>query len=356
VLDGLAPQTIVEIGSSAPPVLAALLATRFPGARLLGLHEGPGPRTHCIRDHDEGGADIEVEVAAADPERDRWPWDDGSIDLVVGIEVLQRFALDPHHALAEANRVLAPGGHLLLTTPNIASHRAVARVLGLEAPYASGGFAPAGGVSARHNREYAPREVPLLGEAAGFGTVRLSTHDMGGSPGEGIDPATAGLLARQGHPLELRGETILYLGRKDGPPRGAPERFYTGDPTSMAGRLALADGPDPEGGADIALTNTSTGWWTVEGPHRTTLVAEWLDAEGRYHGRRALPGPDDPVPPGATAHVTLAVDGAPEGSTPGRIRLHLCQEGAGPFSGTGRAAPLELPCSREAFDRLGRQA
>ena len=355
-LDGLAPQTILDIGFSAPPLLAALLAARFPGARLLGLREGPGPRTHRIRDHGKGDAEIGVEVAAADPERDRWPWEDGSIDLVVGIEVLQHFALDPHHALGEANRILAPGGHLLLTTPNIASHRAVSRILGLEAPYAWGGFAPAGGVSARHNREYAPRELPMLGEAAGFATVSLSTHDMGGDPGEGIDLATAELLARQGQPLALRGETILYLGRKDGPPRGAPKRFYAGDPTRMAGRLALTGGPDPKGGAEIALTNTSTGWWTVEGPHRTTLLAEWLDAEGGYHGRCALPGPDDPVPPGATAHVRLAVDGAPEGSTPGRIRLHLCQEGAGPFTGTGRAAPLDLPCSREAFDRLGRPA
>ncbi len=348
-LDGLDPKTILDVGIFPPLVFEALLAARFPEATLLGLWEGPEPMHHRIRARGAGHADFEVSVAAANGEVDRWPYADGSVELILGMEILEHLALDPHHFFCEANRVLAPGGHMLLTTPNVASHRGVWKALNLQAPYSFGIFVPTGGVYGRHNREYAPQELPRLGEAAGFETVRLSTHDV---YDDRIDPATAELLVSREQPLELRGETIFYLARKEGPPRGVPDRFYHGDPTRMAGALALVDGPDPEHGAEIALTNLSRAWWTVEGPRRTILLAEWIDAGGTYHDYLLLDGPVEPVAPGATVHVTLAIDGASAPGAHGHVRLHLYQEGVGSFTGTGRAASLELPCTREAFLRL----
>ena len=348
-LDGLAPETILDVGIFPPLVFEALLAARFPQAKLLGLWEGPEPMHHRIRARDPGHAGFEVAVAAANGERDRWPYPDGSVDLVLGMEILEHLALDPDFFFREANRVLAPGGHLLLTTPNVASHRGVWKSLNLQAPYSFGIFVPTGGVYGRHNREYAPQELPRLGDAAGFETLRLTTHDV---YDDRIDPATAQLLVSRSQKLELRGETIFYLARKDGPPRALPERLYHGDPRRMAGRLGLVRGPEPEHGAEIALTNDSPEWWTLGDAHGTKLLAEWIDAGGTYHDYALLDGPDAPVAPGATAHVTLAIDGAAAPGTHGHVRLHLYQDGVGTFTGTGRAAPLELPCTKEAFLRL----
>ncbi len=44
--------------------------------------------------------------------------DDGSVELVFALEVMEHM-VSPSHLLAEAFRILAPGGHLLVTTPNI---------------------------------------------------------------------------------------------------------------------------------------------------------------------------------------------------------------------------------------------
>ena len=49
-----------------------------------------------------------------------WPFLDGHFDCLVSIEGIEHIE-NPWHMLREANRVLKPGGKLLLTTPNILS-------------------------------------------------------------------------------------------------------------------------------------------------------------------------------------------------------------------------------------------
>ncbi len=128
------------------------------------------------------------------------------------------------HLMAEVNRILKPGGALVLTTPNIASLRALAAILEGYHP----GFFPAyirpssnGETEARHNREYAPREVRMLLEDAGFEVTLLET-------GEFLDVPrpehnwVLNLLERYTLSTELRGDGIYAVGRKRGPVR---ERF-----------------------------------------------------------------------------------------------------------------------------------
>lgn len=63
----------------------------------------------------------------------------------------------------------------------------------------------------RHNREYTPREVEALAHAAGSETKYLGTADV---YEKHVDPSTAALLIARGDELHLRGETIVFVGRK----------------------------------------------------------------------------------------------------------------------------------------------
>ena len=59
---------------------------------------------------------------AVDLNVDRLPEPDGSLDLVVASEVIEHL-IEPGRAVAEFHRVLRPGGHVLITVPNVAFWR-----------------------------------------------------------------------------------------------------------------------------------------------------------------------------------------------------------------------------------------
>jgi predicted SAM-dependent methyltransferase len=51
---------------------------------------------------------------------ERWPWEDGSVDMVCFSQVYEHFHLtEGRVALTEAHRVLRPGGRVILTVPDI---------------------------------------------------------------------------------------------------------------------------------------------------------------------------------------------------------------------------------------------
>src|SRR4051812_42837782 len=53
-------------------------------------------------------------------EEDVFPYADESFHMVLFCEIIEHLLMDPLHALREINRVLEPGGLLVLTTPNAA--------------------------------------------------------------------------------------------------------------------------------------------------------------------------------------------------------------------------------------------
>lgn len=106
-------------------------------------------------------------------EEDRLP--DGPFDCVLFCEVLEHMTNDPLHPLREINRVLKDGGHLVLTTPNVARLENVARLMGghnLYDPYSA--YGPYG----RHNREYTKHELNEVLIHCGFAPETLQTHDV----------------------------------------------------------------------------------------------------------------------------------------------------------------------------------
>jgi len=59
---------------------------------------------------------------AVDLNVERLPEPDGSLDLVVASEVIEHL-VEPGRAVAEFHRVIRPGGHIMITVPNVAFWR-----------------------------------------------------------------------------------------------------------------------------------------------------------------------------------------------------------------------------------------
>lgn len=64
-------------------------------------------------------ASADIPAHKADVEKERLPFEDGQLDLVLFNEILEHLRIDPIFALRETFRVLKPGGSALFSTPNI---------------------------------------------------------------------------------------------------------------------------------------------------------------------------------------------------------------------------------------------
>lgn len=350
----LSPETVLEVGIFPPLAFEAIMMKALPGLKIEGVWEGPNPYHQTTSGRTNKYPDFDIHVSPANIERDPLPYDAESFDLVLGMEIVEHLALDPYFFLCEAARVLRPDGYILLSTPNITSHRGVWKSLNLKTPYSFGVFVPTGGVYGRHNREYTPHEVEHLAQSAGFETRVLKTVDV---YDDKMDPGIAELLCARGDDLALRGETIFYVGRKVSAPTGAPDGLYHGDPARLTGALHVLDHEVQTGLVRLEITNQSPVWWSVEEGYATCLLAEWIDAENVLRHTGYFLDLTDALAPGDSLAMSIRLDALqnsePGTTTPqGTLRLNLFQKGVGCLSGTGRAKSITLPCSEDAFARL----
>ncbi|MBC8165973.1 MAG: methyltransferase domain-containing protein, partial [Bryobacteraceae bacterium] len=134
---------------------------------------------------------------------------------------------DPMHMMSEVNRILKPGGHLVLTTPNISSLRAISAILQGYHP----GFFPAyirpkpddADHDARHAREYTPPEIERLFRDSGLELTRLETGEFRDEP-HPEHQWVVHLLETYRMSTALRGDGLYAVGVKRGPIR---ERYPT---------------------------------------------------------------------------------------------------------------------------------
>ena len=197
------------------------LGPRLGYGEVRGCYYGPAGTVDHRSVVSAAGERFECDVDLFDAEKDVFPYPDGHFTTVLCCELIEHLYADPMHLLSEVNRILRVGGHLVLTTPNIASLRAISAILqgyhpGLFPQY----IRPAGSgeVAPRHNREYTPREVHQLLEDAGFEVERIETGPFREQPRPELAWVRR-LLERHGLPPELRDEGIYAVGRKSGPVR-----------------------------------------------------------------------------------------------------------------------------------------
>ena len=195
-----------------PPVLACVFGYR----EVRGAYYGPPGR---IDDKvvTSGGREIfRCQVEHFDAERDRFPYPDEWFDLVLCCEMIEHLLHDPMHMMLEIRRVLANSGRVILTTPNVVSFTAVARVLhARENPQLFSMYTdprkPAGDTEIPHVREYTPAELEEVLRSAGFELEYLFTEKVAGYE---ADLYYRDILEINDYPTALRGEQMYALGRK----------------------------------------------------------------------------------------------------------------------------------------------
>ncbi len=167
---------VLELG--AIPYYFTILLTRF-----LGVHpdtlsffefEKCDSATHVV-ENNERGERYEFSYRPLNIETEVFPFPDNSYDLVLCCEVLEHLLINPSHMLYEAHRVLRPGGHVLITTPNALRWDnlfALIRGSNIYDRYHGNG------IYGRHNREYSTSEVGELLKANGYEIERLETRSV----------------------------------------------------------------------------------------------------------------------------------------------------------------------------------
>ena len=227
---GTAADRILEMGAymQITPALGTLLGYGEVRGSYLGAAGGVDHR----QAQSSSGEVFHCEIDLFDAEKDPFPHPDGHFATVLCCELLEHLGHDPMHMMSEINRVLRAGGQLVLTTPNICSLRAIEAIL---LSYHPGFFhqyirpGRNGGVEPRHNREYAPRDVTLLLEQAGFEVTLLETGPYLAEPSAASE-WVRNLLDRYGLVQDLRGEAIYAVARKvSGVKSRYPGGLYAGE-------------------------------------------------------------------------------------------------------------------------------
>ncbi|MCZ6481264.1 MAG: methyltransferase domain-containing protein [candidate division NC10 bacterium] len=183
----LGPLTVADLGTY-PGSLLRLLRRLVPSeaCRLVGVGLMISDEFRQTMAEDCGADILTVNL---DPKNDqlkgkgyptRIPLDDGTVEFAFALEVIEHM-VSPSHLLAEAFRILAPGGYLLATTPNVTrignvfkllvGHSNFDRLIPLDYEHPEDEWRP-------HFREYTLAEVCESFQRAGFQVVE-ARHFLG---------------------------------------------------------------------------------------------------------------------------------------------------------------------------------
>lgn len=139
------------------------------------------------------------------------PVEDETFDYILCCEVLEHMEQDPMFMMSEINRVMKPGGTLILTTPNVVSSGGITRMLKNVEPYFYMQYRKSGSTD-RHNYEYSLWSISQVMKASGF-KGRGWTEDTFAEP----QMEAVMRLRAAGYELPQVGDNIFCVAKKDGP-------------------------------------------------------------------------------------------------------------------------------------------
>ncbi len=210
-------QSVLEMGAYMQ--ITAPLKFQLGYGYVRGCYYGKLGRVDHKKITSDSGEVFECDIDHFDAEKDIYPYPDASFNTVLCCELLEHLFEDPMHMMTEINRILKPGGHLVLTTPNIGSLRSVSAILlGYHPSFFPAYIRPrveGEETEARHNREYVPMEIQHLLTDSGFEMVRLETGEFLDEPHPEFGWVTH-LLKRYNLSHNLRGDGIYAVARKAG--------------------------------------------------------------------------------------------------------------------------------------------
>jgi SAM-dependent methyltransferase len=190
---GLVPQIggkCLELGAN--PYFTTMLLKRFTGLELTLANyfraEMPSQSVQEVTYRDwrtDQPATEPLNYRHFSVESEPFPFPDGVFDVVLFCEIIEHLQLDPAAVLKEINRVLKPGGTLILTTPNVSRLENVAKMIAgvnIYDPYS------AYGAYGRHNREYNKNDLYLLLSYCGFDLEVMFTADVHHNHAAGFFP------------------------------------------------------------------------------------------------------------------------------------------------------------------------
>lgn len=134
-------------------------------------------------------------------EKDRLQFEDGAFGVAVFCDILEHLVVDPLWPLFELNRVLRPGGRIIINTPNAMGAFRLLSILNGQNPATESQIKPSS-IYQRHNREWTPEELRQGLACCGFGNFYYSTNPamLGDAERKVLTAAdAAGLLKRPAH-------------------------------------------------------------------------------------------------------------------------------------------------------------
>ncbi|HMJ13369.1 MAG TPA: class I SAM-dependent methyltransferase [Polyangiaceae bacterium] len=217
---------VLEIGANPYFVTAVLLKDLRLDVTSLGRPPivWPGSPVQACEDH-ERYLRVDTEIfpireAVCNAEKDPFPLADAQFDLVIAAEILEHLIFSPTHFLYEIHRVLKPGGHLVLTTPNAVQLRYLLKwISGRSVWDQYSGY----GVYGRHQREYTAREIEELLQSLNFTVVQTDRYYA-----RPLDSKLDGkLLEALYRVMPSRAPEMTFLARASGEPKVSyPDFLY----------------------------------------------------------------------------------------------------------------------------------
>ena len=176
------PLRVLELGSA--PYFFSALMLHYLECEVVGsnvqaqvwpsksreIHQATVTLRHGPNDHID-----QLPVYIFNFELDDFPFEDREFDLVLCMEVIEHLAYSPTHMLAEAHRVLKPGGKLLLTTPNaVDMHKTIRMIRNKPIAFEYSGY----GIYGRHNREFTGTELAQLTADCGYDVQQVHLENV----------------------------------------------------------------------------------------------------------------------------------------------------------------------------------